>query len=78
MTNLAVVVTHRCQTVTAVPQAAEYGRAEMTGWYREHDLLGTDTEHVIPNASSLDDTWNASCARPGCTPATLPVLTPEP
>ena len=38
------------------PQAAEYGRAEMTGSYREHDLLGADTEHVISAASSLDDT----------------------
>jgi hypothetical protein len=35
---------------------AEYGRAEMSGWYREHDLLGADMEHVIPAASSLDDT----------------------
>lgn len=38
------------------PQAAEYGRTEMSGWYREHDLLGAGTEHVILAASSLEDT----------------------
>jgi predicted kinase len=38
------------------PQAAEFGRAEMSGWYRERDLLPSRVEHVIPAASSLDTT----------------------
>jgi hypothetical protein len=38
------------------PQAAEYGEREMRGWYRERDLLPVGLEHVIPAASSLDET----------------------
>lgn len=38
------------------PQAAEYGRAEMSGWYLEHDLMPGDIEHVVPASSSRDDT----------------------
>jgi predicted kinase len=38
------------------PQAAEYGRAEMSGWYLEHDLIPGGIEHVVPASSSLDDT----------------------
>jgi predicted kinase len=38
------------------PQAAEYGRAEMSGWYLKHDLIPGDIEDVVPASSSLDDT----------------------
>ena len=38
------------------PQAAEFGRAEMSGWYRERDLLPSGIEQVIPAANSLDAT----------------------
>jgi predicted kinase len=38
------------------PQAAEYGRAEMSQWYRDKDLLPGGVEAVIPADSSLDNT----------------------
>lgn len=38
------------------PQASEYGRAEMSAWYRGDDLLPGGIEHVIPAASTLDAT----------------------
>jgi hypothetical protein len=38
------------------PQAAEFGRAEMSDWYRERDLLPSGIEQVIPAANSLDAT----------------------
>jgi predicted kinase len=38
------------------PQAAEFGRAEMQRWYREHDLLPGGIEQIIPASNSLDDT----------------------
>jgi len=38
------------------PQAAEFGRAEMSGWYRADDLLPGGIEQVIPAASPLDAT----------------------
>jgi hypothetical protein len=38
------------------PQAAEYGEAEMHGWYRERDLLPGGIEHVISAESALEDT----------------------
>jgi predicted kinase len=38
------------------PQAAEYGRAEMSRWYLNHDLIPGDIEDVVPASSSLDDT----------------------
>jgi hypothetical protein len=38
------------------PQAAEYGEAEMSAWYRELDLLPDGIEQVIPTESSLNDT----------------------
>jgi len=38
------------------PQAAEYGEAEMRGWFRERDLLPGGIEHVITAESSLEDT----------------------
>jgi hypothetical protein len=38
------------------PEAAEYGEAEMRGWYRERDLLAGGLERVIPAESSLDET----------------------
>jgi predicted kinase len=40
----------------ARPQATEFGRDEMSGWYRELDLLPSGIEQVIPAASSLDST----------------------
>jgi predicted kinase len=40
----------------ARPQATEFGREEMSGWYRELDLLPGGIEQVIPAASSLDAT----------------------
>ena len=39
------------------PQAAEYGEAEMSAWYRELDLLAVGgTEQVIPASTALNDT----------------------
>jgi len=38
------------------PQAAEFGRSEMSPWYRELDLLPGGIETVIPAASSLEAT----------------------
>jgi adenylylsulfate kinase-like enzyme len=36
------------------PQAAEYGRAEMSDWYHERDFLPGGIEQVIPAEASLD------------------------
>jgi predicted kinase len=36
------------------PQAAEFGPAEMTGWYRARDLLGSVPEQVIGESATLD------------------------
>jgi predicted kinase len=47
----------------ARPQATEFGREEMSGWYRELDLLPSGIEQVIPAASSLDTTV---LQMPGC------------
>jgi hypothetical protein len=38
------------------PQAGEYGRAEMSDWYREHDVLPGGIEQVIPASSPLHAT----------------------
>ena len=38
------------------PQAAEYGFAEMSDWYRPLDLLPDGAEQIIPAEMSLDDT----------------------
>jgi predicted kinase len=38
------------------PQAAEYGAAEMSQWYRDKDLLEGGIENIIDAGSSLDDT----------------------
>jgi predicted kinase len=38
------------------PQAAEYGRPEMSQWYRDKDLLPGGIEDIIPADSSLEDT----------------------
>ena len=37
-------------------QAAEYGAAEMSAWYRDKDLLPDGIEQVIPADSSLEQT----------------------
>jgi hypothetical protein len=39
-----------------VPQATQYGRAEMSAWYREHDLLPDGIEQIIPADSPLHAT----------------------
>jgi predicted kinase len=36
------------------PQASEYGRAEMSTWYRERDFLPGGFEQVIPADTTLD------------------------
>jgi hypothetical protein len=38
------------------PQAAEYGEAEMSAWYRELDLLPGGIDHVVSAETSLGDT----------------------
>jgi predicted kinase len=38
------------------PQATEFGRAEMSRWYRGRDLLPGGIEQVIPDANSLQAT----------------------
>lgn len=36
------------------PQAAEFGAADMSEWYRAGDLLGIASERVIPESASLE------------------------
>ena len=36
------------------PRACEYGHEEMSGWYRERDLLPTVTEEIITEHMPLD------------------------
>ena len=36
------------------PQAGDFGRPEMTAWYRERDLLSGGIEHVIPAETTLE------------------------
>jgi hypothetical protein len=36
------------------PRASEYGRAEMSTWYRERDFLSGGFEQVIPADTTLD------------------------
>jgi hypothetical protein len=38
------------------PQSAEFGHADMRNWYRQRDLLTTVREHVVPQASTLQQT----------------------
>ncbi len=38
------------------PQATEYGKAEMSAWYRELDLLPDGNEHVITTEASVSAT----------------------
>jgi predicted kinase len=38
------------------PQAAEYGRAEMSRWYRNKDVLPGGVEAIIPADSSMEET----------------------
>lgn len=38
------------------PQATEFSPEDMSGWYRESDLLGTPAETIIGANDSLDDT----------------------
>jgi chloramphenicol 3-O-phosphotransferase len=47
------------------PQAAEYGEAEMSAWYRELDLLPGGIEEVIHADMSLDDTVHRVMADAG-------------
>ena len=36
------------------PQAGDFGRAEMTAWYRGRDLLPGGIERVIPAGTTLE------------------------
>jgi adenylylsulfate kinase-like enzyme len=47
------------------PQAAEYGFAEMSDWYRPLDLLPGGVEQIIPAEMSLDDTVSKVMADAG-------------
>jgi len=47
------------------PQAAEYGFAEMSDWYRPLDLLPDGVEQIIPAEMSLDDTVSKIMADAG-------------
>ncbi len=38
------------------PQVAEFGEAEMRGWYRALDLLPGGVEQIIPATNSLEET----------------------
>jgi hypothetical protein len=44
------------------PQAAEYGEAEMSAWYRELDLLPGGVEHVVsrkrPSTTQSSSSWS--------------------
>jgi hypothetical protein len=51
------------------PQSAEFGPEHMRSWYQHHDLLGLPNGHLIPEASTLDQTTNQI---PGRTFAQLP------
>jgi predicted kinase len=50
-------------------QAREYGRAEMSTWYRERDLLPGGIEEIIATESSLDDTVRRVMRDAGLAPA---------
>lgn len=54
------------------PQASDYGRAEMSGWYRTHDLLPGGIEQIIPATSTLDATVERILRDTG-----LPMLNPR-
>jgi predicted kinase len=41
---------------TTRPQAAEFGPADMRGWYVPRGVLGCAGEHVVPESSTLDQT----------------------
>ncbi len=47
------------------PQAAEYGLAEMSDWYRPLDLLPGGAEQILPAEMSLDDTVSKVMADAG-------------
>ncbi|MFI0778555.1 kinase [Streptomyces sp. NPDC021212] len=49
------------------PQAAEYGEAELRGWYRPLDLLPGGTESVIPATSGLGETVDRVLREAGLT-----------
>lgn len=53
------------------PQASDYGRAEMSRWYRDHDLLPGGIEQIIPVTSTLDATIGRILRDTG-----LPMLNP--
>jgi predicted kinase len=38
------------------PQAAEFGEADMRGWWLPHDVLGVAGERVVPEGSALEET----------------------
>ena len=50
-------------------QASEYGRAEMSTWYRERDFLPGGFEHVIPAATTLDAAVRRIMSEAGLLPA---------
>jgi hypothetical protein len=55
------------------PQAAEYGEAEMSAWYRELDLLPGVTEKIITHHASLDDTIQAIMSDAELTPRLIDI-----
>jgi predicted kinase len=58
------------------PQAAEFGPAEMRGWYRPRDLLGSVRERIIPEASTQAETIAVILAEAGL-PAGQPASRPD-
>ncbi|MFD7507433.1 kinase [Streptomyces sp. NPDC059850] len=50
------------------PQAAEYGEAELRGWYRPLDLLPGSVETVIPATSGLEETASRVLREAGLAP----------
>lgn len=57
------------------PQAAEYGEAEMSAWYRELDLLPDGIEHIIAAEASLNDSVELIMSGIGL--VTSPAVTPH-
>ena len=59
------------------PQAAEYGFAEMSDWYRPLDLLPGGVEQIIPAEMSLDDTVSKIMADAGLHDPAEPLNRPD-
>ena len=63
---------------TQRPQASDFTADQMRGWYSAYDVLGVPGEHVIPQASTFDETVEAILATSALlsAPSVVPARTP--